>query len=197
MYLMELKIQRKNPDDALRMSHLWNTKCSGILSSSILMFVNSTLCQIVKSRIPHCYFPILPSSLFLFANFTFAKLWSLHCPKFIFPVCQLSLLPNCKVKIAQFWSQHCQLCILKLRIAHYYFAILSNYQVHFTFWTARMSFKLPKSDILAQHGEWPNELASCPSLIFLLNLGKVDNELPSLLLYGVMYKRSSVFYWIS
>ncbi len=61
--------------------------CSGILSSSILMFVNSSLCQIVKSRNPLCYFPILPTSLFLFANFTCAKLWSLHCPKFIFPVC--------------------------------------------------------------------------------------------------------------
>jgi hypothetical protein len=51
-----------------------------------------------------------------------------------------------------------------------------------------MGFKLPKSDILAQLGQWPNELASCPSLIFLFNLGKVANELPSLSRYSVMYK---------
>jgi hypothetical protein len=38
----------------------------------------------------------------------------------------------------------------------------------------------PKSDILAQLGEWPNELASCTSLIFLLNLGPKSDILAQL-----------------
>jgi hypothetical protein len=128
-------------------------------------------CQIVKSRNPHCYFPILPSSLFLFANFTFAKLWSLHCPEFIFSICQLSLLPNCKVKIAQFSSLHSQVvdCTLLFR----YFVKLSSplhlldcpnelqvAQVCYpssTWAMAKWACKLPKSDFftqLGQGGQW-------------------------------------------
>lgn len=90
----------KNPGGALQMSHLWNTKGSGILSSSILMFVNSTLGQIVKSRNSNYYFPILPSSLlpssllpncevyiasssfFLFANFHFCQIARSELPNF-------------------------------------------------------------------------------------------------------------------
>jgi hypothetical protein len=130
------------------------------------MFVNSTLCQIVKSRNPHCYFPILPtsllpncevyivpSSIFLFANFHF---------------CQIarSKLPNSEVSIVKCAFSSCGLHI----------TILLFCQIT----KSTSPFGLPKSDFLTQLGEWPNELASCPSLIFLLNLGPKSDILAQL-----------------
>jgi hypothetical protein len=77
------------------------------------------------------WFGILPSSLYVFPRSTFAKSSSPHCQ--VHFMCFLgALLPNHQVPIGQLPSPHCQVG-----------APTPNWQVHFTLWTAPMSFKLP------------------------------------------------------
>jgi hypothetical protein len=169
MYLRELKIQRKIPGSA---SHLWNTKCSSILSSSILVFVNSTLCQIVKSGNPHCYLPILPSSLFLFAKFTLAKLWSLHCPQVHFsclPTFTFAKLQglNCPILKSALSSVHSQVVDCSLLFCYFVklpcplhlldcpngLQVAQVWYPSSTWAMAKWACKLPKSDFLIQLGQ--------------------------------------------